>query len=85
MHKPEDALTRASYNYYVVRKRQVGRAKGGKHTFSMNPKERICFLPAFENAPLKEPACRSLLMSTARDVMVRGRVRRGKPFMKVVP
>jgi len=53
--------------------------------FSMNPKERIRFFPSFEKAPLKEPICCSLLMSTTRNVMVRGGVRRGKPFVKVVP
>ena len=47
---------------------------GQVRTFTMNPKERACFLPLLKGASLKEPGCGSLVVSTARNVMVGGRV-----------
>jgi len=54
-------------------------------TFAMNPKERTCCLPILEDASLKKPGCGSLVVSTARNIMVGGRVWWGEPSVKTLP
>jgi hypothetical protein len=53
-------------------------------TFSVDPEKRTCQLPVLEHAPLKEPGCRSLVMGSTRNVMIRGWVRWRQPFAKVL-
>jgi hypothetical protein len=54
------------------------------HTFAVNPKKGTRGLPLFENISLKEPRCSSLMVSTARDVMVCGGIRRREPSAKLL-
>ena len=61
--------------------REIGRVR----TFSVNPKQRTCCLPVLKDAPLKEPGRSSLVVSTACNVMVGGRVWWGEPSMKALP
>ena len=75
---PEPATIQDIIRGYQVR-------DGTGRTFPMNPKERTCRFPFAENAALKEPGCRLLVMSTARNVMVSRRIRWGEPFVDVFP
>ena len=61
-----------------IRKRKEG------PTFSMNPQERADRHPVFERLALKEPRGRSLLVGLARNVVIRGRVRRREPDVNVL-
>ena len=63
----------------------IRQGMGQVRTFSMNPKQRTCILPFLKDASLKEPGCGSLVVSTARNVMVGGRVRWREPSVKVLP
>ena len=58
---------------------------GQVRTFSMNPKQRTCFFPLVKDASLKEPGCGSLVVSTACNVMVGGRVWWREPSVKALP
>jgi len=51
----------------------------------MNPKQRACFFPLPKDASLKEPGCSSLVVSTACNVMVGGRVRWREPSVEALP
>jgi hypothetical protein len=63
----------------------IRREMGRMRTFSVNPKQRTCCLPLFEDAPLKEPGRSPLVVSAACNVMVGGRVWWGEPFVKALP
>jgi hypothetical protein len=54
------------------------------HTFAMNPKKGSRGLPFFENISLKKPGRSSLMVSTARDIMVCGGIRWREPSAKVL-
>jgi len=63
----------------------IRRKMGQVRMFTMNPKEQTCFLPLLKDASLKEPGCGSLVVSTARNVIVDGWVWWGEPSMKTLP
>jgi hypothetical protein len=50
----------------------------------MDPKKGTRGLPFFENISLKKPRGSSLMVSTARDVMVYGGIRWREPSAKVL-
>ena len=75
---PEPAKKEDAFRAYLGEMGQV-------RTFSVNPKERTCCLPLLKDAPFKEPGCGSLVVSTACNVMVRGRVWWGEPSVKALP
>jgi hypothetical protein len=66
-----------------IRGEQVGKRTG--QTLSVDPKKRSCRLPLLKDAALKEPACRFLVISTTRDVVVCRRVWWGEPFVNAFP
>jgi hypothetical protein len=70
---------------YRIGRHEVTRRRkgGGKRTFAMNPEKRTSRLPSIKYAPLKEPGCCSVVMSTTGNIMVGGWVRWGKPFPEV--
>lgn len=49
-------------------------------TFPVDPKKRSSRLPFSEYTALKEPGRCPPMMSTTRNIVVRGRVRWGEPF-----
>jgi len=50
----------------------------------MNPKQGTRGLPFFENISMKKPGGSSLMVSTARDVVVCGGIRWREPSAKVL-
>ena len=81
---PKDALTRASCEDKVLSE-DIRREMRQVRTFTVDPKERSCCLPLLKDASLEEPGCGSLVVGTARNVMVGGWVWWGEPSVKALP
>ena len=50
----------------------------------MNPQQGTGYLPFLKDVAVTEPLCRSLVLETACDVVICGRIGRGLPFSKAL-
>jgi hypothetical protein len=75
---PAPALRSKNYQFRAF----VGGS--GKHTFSMDPQERPARFPFSQCLALEKPFCCSTMSRFRNKVLVRRRVRRGEPLLRLL-
>ena len=55
-----------------------------ERTLPVDPQQGTCYLPFFEDVAITEPLCRSLVLETARGIVVCRRIGRRLPYPKSI-